>query len=98
MNRFHIWFFFFKQKTAYEIGTGDWSSDVCSSDLFIVACLLVPIIGFGLYPKLITQVYDTKTIQISERIRTELFAIAPDRTPPLPLATIPTTKTPAIGQ
>ena len=30
-----IWcfFFFFKQKTAYEIGTGDWSSDVCSSDL-----------------------------------------------------------------
>ena len=31
-----VWFgvfFFFKQKTAYEIGTGDWSSDVCSSDL-----------------------------------------------------------------
>ena len=26
-------FFFFKQKTAYELGTGDWSSDVCSSDL-----------------------------------------------------------------
>ena len=25
--------FFFKQKTAYEIGTGDWSSDVCSSGL-----------------------------------------------------------------
>src|SRR5574337_914283 len=25
-------FFFFKQKTAYEI-SGDWSSDVCSSDL-----------------------------------------------------------------
>ena len=28
-----MFFFFFKQKTAYEIGTGDWSSDVCSSDL-----------------------------------------------------------------
>ena len=27
-------FFFFKQKTAYEILTCDWSSDVCSSDLF----------------------------------------------------------------
>src|ERR1051325_12255932 len=25
--------FFFKQKTAYEITYGDWSSDVCSSDL-----------------------------------------------------------------
>ena len=30
-------FFFFKQKTAYEIGTGDWSSDVCSSDLVFYA-------------------------------------------------------------
>src|SRR6059036_425359 len=27
-------FFFFKQKTAYEITYGDWSSDVCSSDLW----------------------------------------------------------------
>jgi len=26
-------FFFFKQKTAYEIKRCDWSSDVCSSDL-----------------------------------------------------------------
>ena len=26
-------FFFFKQKTAYEIVDCDWSSDVCSSDL-----------------------------------------------------------------
>src|SRR5216110_3673641 len=25
--------FFFKQKTAYEISSRDWSSDVCSSDL-----------------------------------------------------------------
>src|SRR5881394_2761201 len=28
-----IVFFFFKQKTAYDIGWCDWSSDVCSSDL-----------------------------------------------------------------
>src|SRR3546814_3730752 len=27
------WFFFFKQKTAYEMRISDWSSDVCSSDL-----------------------------------------------------------------
>ena len=33
VDRMLIGFFFFKQKTAYEIGTGDWSSDVCSSDL-----------------------------------------------------------------
>src|SRR3546814_8285459 len=29
-------FFFFKQKTAYEMRISDWSSDVCSSDLKIV--------------------------------------------------------------
>src|SRR3546814_5161936 len=28
-------FFFFKQKTAYEMRISDWSSDVCSSDLWI---------------------------------------------------------------
>src|SRR3546814_75825 len=28
-----IFFFFFKQKTAYEVRISDWSSDVCSSDL-----------------------------------------------------------------
>src|SRR3546814_19715660 len=27
-------FFFFKQKTSYEMRISDWSSDVCSSDLF----------------------------------------------------------------
>ena len=32
-------FFFFKQKTAYELCLGDWSSDVCSSDLLHWAAL-----------------------------------------------------------
>src|SRR3546814_11064945 len=30
---YSIIFFFFKQKTAYEMRISDWSSDVCSSDL-----------------------------------------------------------------
>src|SRR3546814_3130204 len=30
---FCVSFFFFKQKTAYEMRISDWSSDVCSSDL-----------------------------------------------------------------
>src|SRR3546814_17220081 len=30
---FVVFFFFFKQKTAYEMRISDWSSDVCSSDL-----------------------------------------------------------------
>src|SRR3546814_4166337 len=32
LYRFFL-FFFFKQKTAYEMRISDWSSDVCSSDL-----------------------------------------------------------------
>src|SRR3546814_1666598 len=32
-NFLHLLFFFFKQKTAYEMRISDWSSDVCSSDL-----------------------------------------------------------------
>src|SRR3546814_7634312 len=30
-----LFFFFFKQKTAYEMRVSDWSSDVCSSDLIL---------------------------------------------------------------
>src|SRR3546814_6134345 len=41
-----IVFFFFKQKTAYEMRISDWSSDVCSSDL-----LWHDGIGMSLYAK-----------------------------------------------
>src|SRR3546814_14138051 len=34
-----LFFFFFKQKTAYEMRISDWSSDVCSSDLRLFALL-----------------------------------------------------------
>src|SRR3546814_2405642 len=34
-----FFFFFFKQKTAYELRISDWSSDVCSSDLAVEARL-----------------------------------------------------------
>src|SRR3546814_3639658 len=56
-------FFFFKQKTAYEVRISDWSSDVCSSDLpyegpaagasaivvitFVVSTLPISTLGFG---------------------------------------------------
>src|SRR3546814_1469519 len=35
-------FFFFKQKTAYEMRISDWSSDVCSSDLARRRPLVLP--------------------------------------------------------
>src|SRR3546814_32862 len=33
LSAWSVFFFFFKQKTAYEMRISDWSSDVCSSDL-----------------------------------------------------------------
>src|SRR3546814_9454369 len=38
---FFFVFFFFKQKTAYEMRISDWSSDVCSSDLLDLELLPV---------------------------------------------------------
>src|SRR3546814_9709157 len=39
-----MFFFFFKQKTAYEMRISDWSSDVCSSDLGCIAMIDMSII------------------------------------------------------
>src|SRR3546814_6355108 len=46
------YFFFFKQKTAYEMRISDWSSDVCSSDLLepdvvLVAAVVVDLVVAG---------------------------------------------------
>lgn len=38
-------------------------------EIYIIACLLVPIIGIGFYPKLTTQIYDATAIQVVERLR-----------------------------
>src|SRR3546814_20194463 len=35
VSMYIVLFFFFKQKTAYEVRISDWSSDVCSSDLLV---------------------------------------------------------------
>src|SRR3546814_2676838 len=40
-----IFFFFFKQKTAYEMRISDWSSDVCSSDLAARSAVARPLIA-----------------------------------------------------
>src|SRR3546814_1955188 len=49
MLLFVVVFFFFKQKTAYEMRISDWSSDVCSSDLEVGELMpVVSIIGRAL--------------------------------------------------
>ena len=45
-------------------------------EVFIIACLLIPIIGIGLYPKLLTQVYDSTTVQLTARLRDSVPTLA----------------------
>jgi NAD(P)H-quinone oxidoreductase subunit 4 len=38
-------------------------------EVFIIACLLIPIIGIGIYPKIVTQIYDSTTHQLTTLLR-----------------------------
>ncbi len=50
--------------------------DANPREVFITACLLVPIVGIGLYPKLLTQTYDVKTTQVASQAREAVLEIA----------------------
>lgn len=56
--------FYGKENTFLENKKIMWS-DAQPREIFITACLLIPIIGIGLYPKLATQTYDVKTTQVA---------------------------------
>jgi NAD(P)H-quinone oxidoreductase subunit 4 len=45
-------------------------------EVFIIACLLIPIIGIGFYPKLLTQIYDVKTQAITAELKQSLITVA----------------------
>ena len=69
-------FFFFKQKTAYEIVSRDWSSDVCSSDL----CRLIALLQFKheiavLFDKMVFIIVGNSLIKISSLIKIVLILI-----------------------
>jgi len=50
-------------------------------EVFIIACLLVPIIGIGFYPKLLTQMYDATTVQLTARLRDSVPTLAQQKEP-----------------
>src|SRR3546814_6774267 len=56
-------FFFFKQKTAYEMRISDWSSDVCSSDLCLAPIVKVVQEGIGIRHGMITTIHDVTNTQ-----------------------------------
>ncbi|PSB00490.1 NAD(P)H-quinone oxidoreductase subunit 4, partial [Merismopedia glauca] len=53
-------------------------------EVFIIACLLVPIIGIGLYPKILTQIYDSTTTQLTARLRDSVPTLAQKQSPNTP--------------
>jgi len=55
-------------------------------EIYIISALLVPIIGIGLYPKLLTQIYDAKTLQLTARLRNSLTELTADRKEPEAIA------------
>ena len=52
-----------------------FQADAQPREIFIVTCLLIPIIGIGLYPKLATNTYDMKTVEVASKIRAALPVI-----------------------
>jgi NAD(P)H-quinone oxidoreductase subunit 4 len=45
-------------------------------EVFVITCLLIPIIGIGLYPKVATNIYDATTTQLTARLRSAVPALA----------------------
>src|SRR3546814_6116689 len=58
-------FFFFKQKTAYEMRISDWSSDVCSSDLTMKACENYALIMASAYWRKNSNAADVLSVMLS---------------------------------
>ncbi|MGB7440300.1 MAG: NADH-quinone oxidoreductase subunit M, partial [Coleofasciculaceae cyanobacterium] len=54
--------------------------DAKPREIFITLCLLIPIIGIGLYPKILMQTYDVKTVAVNSQVREVLPVIAQERT------------------
>lgn len=71
-------------------------ADAEPREVFIIACLLVPIIGIGFYPKLLTQIYDVKTLEITSKLQNSLTELADRQMRSKPLAQEPL-QAPAIN-
>ena len=72
----------FYGQTNSVLNLDQYVSDAKPREVFISVCLLVPIIAIGLYPKLATQIYDVKTVAITEQAR-EAFSVVANSNPNL---------------
>jgi NAD(P)H-quinone oxidoreductase subunit 4 len=62
-----------------ELKLEKYLGDASPREIFVAACLLVPIIGIGLYPKMLTQTYDVTTVAVAAQVRDALPVIAQER-------------------
>ncbi len=78
----------------------DFNTDAKPREVFIAACLLLPIVGIGLYPKLATNTYDPKTVDVALKAREALPMVATRAAQPVLTAgrpwSAPALKAPAL--
>ncbi|BAQ60562.1 NADH dehydrogenase I subunit 4 [Geminocystis sp. NIES-3708] len=65
--------FYGKQETSLKLE--GFSFDAKPREIFITACLILPIIAIGLYPKIAMDSYDVKTVEIASKVRSSLEVI-----------------------
>ncbi|MFN5863287.1 MAG: NAD(P)H-quinone oxidoreductase subunit 4, partial [Pseudanabaena sp.] len=69
----------FYGKENAELVSNQELIDAEPREVFISACLLVPIIGIGFYPKIVTQMYDATTTQLASVLRNAVPVLANKR-------------------
>ncbi|HEY9767063.1 MAG TPA: NAD(P)H-quinone oxidoreductase subunit 4 [Coleofasciculaceae cyanobacterium] len=65
-------------------------------EVFIIACLLIPIIGIGLYPKVVTQIYDSSITQLTARLRASVPSLVQEAKVPANISSMISLAAPEI--
>lgn len=65
----------FYGKESNALADVDWF-DLRPRELVVSLCLLIPIVAIGIYPKLATQTYDVKAVEVASRMRNSLPIVA----------------------
>ena len=91
--------FYGEKNTSLNIES--FQADVQPREIFITACLLIPVMAIGIYPKLVTTTYDLKITEIATRSRLALPVIVQQQVNETPLvsflpANLSTPKIPAV--
>ncbi len=72
---------FYGAKSNSGIVIEDYLGDLKPREIVVAVCLLLPVIGMGLYPKWATQAYDVTTVQVASNVREVLPLVVQQRQP-----------------